>query len=158
MGIIGILFNQQIMKCLGTDALAVYGIIAQITPFAQCLAYGAGQAAQPIISQNLGAGLEPSITALKGLCPDHLDEQTRFAGSCSLLRCPAGISPNEVGLSLADRGHSLSSLNLPPAALASLPLPQECVVTRISSISTLKSAARTIRLSTVGSAAPFCHL
>lgn len=56
MGIIGILFNRQIMKYLGSDALAVYGILAQITPFAQCLAYGAGQAAQPIISQNLGAG------------------------------------------------------------------------------------------------------
>lgn len=56
MGIIGILFNRQIMKYLGTDALAVYGILAQVTPFAQCLAYGAGQAAQPIISQNLGAG------------------------------------------------------------------------------------------------------
>lgn len=56
MGIIGILFNRQIMKHLGADALAVYGILAQITPFAQCLAYGAGQAAQPIISQNLGAG------------------------------------------------------------------------------------------------------
>ena len=27
------------------------------------------------------AGLEPRITALKGLCPDHLDERTRFAGS-----------------------------------------------------------------------------
>ena len=36
------------------------------------------------------AGLEPSITALKGLCPDHLDERTRFAGSClpaSGMRC-----------------------------------------------------------------------
>ena len=56
MGITGILFNRQIMEHLGTDALAVYGILAQVTPFAQCLAYGAGQAAQPIISQNLGAG------------------------------------------------------------------------------------------------------
>ena len=28
------------------------------------------------------AGLEPRVTALKGLCPDHLDERTRFAGSC----------------------------------------------------------------------------
>lgn len=61
MGIIGILFNRQIMKYLGTDALAVYGILAQITPFAQCLAYGAGQAAQPIISQNLGAGQHDRI-------------------------------------------------------------------------------------------------
>jgi len=56
MGIIGVLFNRQIMKYLGSDALAVYGIITQITAFAQCLSYGAGQAAQPIISQNYGAG------------------------------------------------------------------------------------------------------
>lgn len=56
MGIIGVLFNRQIMKYLSSDALAVYGIITQITAFAQCLAYGAGQAAQPIISQNYGAG------------------------------------------------------------------------------------------------------
>ena len=56
MGIIGILFNRQIMTYLGSDALAVYGIITQVTAFAQCLAYGAGQAAQPIVSQNYGAG------------------------------------------------------------------------------------------------------
>ena len=56
MGIIGILFNRQIMTHLGSDALAVYGIITQVTAFAQCLAYGAGQAAQPIVSQNYGAG------------------------------------------------------------------------------------------------------
>ena len=40
------------------------------------------------------AGLEPSITALKGLCPDLLDERTRFAGSClpaSGLRCYKNI-------------------------------------------------------------------
>lgn len=55
MGIICILFNRQIMKYLGADALAVYGIITQITAFVQCLAYGTGQAAQPIISQNFGA-------------------------------------------------------------------------------------------------------
>ena len=28
------------------------------------------------------AGLEPSITALKGLCPNLLDERTLYAGSC----------------------------------------------------------------------------
>lgn len=55
MGIAGILFNRQIMKYLNTDALSVYGIITQVTVFAQCCAYGAGQAAQPIISQALGA-------------------------------------------------------------------------------------------------------
>ena len=56
LGITGILFNRQIMTYFGPDALAVYGIITQISPFAQSLAYGAGQAAQPIISQNFGAG------------------------------------------------------------------------------------------------------
>lgn len=56
LGIIGVLFNRQIMKYLGADALAVYGVITQITAFVQCIAYGTGQAAQPIISQNYGAG------------------------------------------------------------------------------------------------------
>ena len=56
LGIIGILFNRQVMKYLGADALAVYGIIIQVTVLAQCIAYGTGQAAQPIISQNYGAG------------------------------------------------------------------------------------------------------
>ena len=44
------------MKYLGTDALSVYGIIINISTFVQCCAYSAGQAAQPIISINLGAG------------------------------------------------------------------------------------------------------
>ena len=61
MGIVGILFNRQIMKYLGSDALAVYGIIAQTTVFVQCLAYGTGQAAQPIVSQNYGAGRHDRI-------------------------------------------------------------------------------------------------
>ena len=65
------------------------------------------------------AGLEPRITALKGLCPDRLDERTIWGAS----------SPD-----------------------------QATVVTRISSMRTLSSAARTIRLSTVGRAVPFCHL
>ncbi len=56
MGITAILFNRQIMAYLGSDALAVYGVLTQVTPFAQCIAYGTGQAAQPIISQNYGAG------------------------------------------------------------------------------------------------------
>ncbi len=55
VGVICILFNRQIMKHLGTSALAVYGVLACITAFAQCLAYGTGQAAQPLISQNYGA-------------------------------------------------------------------------------------------------------
>jgi len=78
MGVIGVLFNRQIMKYLNSDALAVYGVITQVTVFVQCLAYGAGQAAQPIISQNYGAGQNDRIkqclkyglytSAVMGLC------------------------------------------------------------------------------------------
>lgn len=55
MGILSVLFNRQIMRYLGTDALAVYGVIINISTFVQCCAYGVGQASQPILSQNYGA-------------------------------------------------------------------------------------------------------
>lgn len=56
MGILTVLFNRQILKYLGTDALSVYGVIINISTFAQCCAYSIGQASQPIISINFGAG------------------------------------------------------------------------------------------------------
>lgn len=55
MGIVTILFNRQIMKYLGTDALSIYGVIVNISTFVQCCAYSVGQAAQPILSVNFGA-------------------------------------------------------------------------------------------------------
>ena len=55
MGILTVLFNRQIMRCLGADALAVYGPVIQVSTFVQCCAYSVGQAAQPIISVNYGA-------------------------------------------------------------------------------------------------------
>lgn len=55
MGIIGVLLNRQIMYYFGANELAVYGVITQITAFAQCSAYGIRQASQPIISQSYGA-------------------------------------------------------------------------------------------------------
>lgn len=55
MGILTILFNRQIMKYLGTDALSVYGVIVNVSTFVQCCAYSVGQAAQPIISVHFGA-------------------------------------------------------------------------------------------------------
>lgn len=56
MGILTMLFNRQILKYLGTEALSVYGIIINISTFVQCCAYSIGQASQPIISTNFGAG------------------------------------------------------------------------------------------------------
>ena len=55
MGILTVLFNRQIMKHLGANALAIYGPIIQVSTFVQCCAYSVGQASQPIISTNLGA-------------------------------------------------------------------------------------------------------
>lgn len=55
MGIVTLLFNRQISIYLNNDALSVYGIIINISTFVQCCSYSVGQAAQPIISINLGA-------------------------------------------------------------------------------------------------------
>ena len=56
MGILTVLFNRQILTYLGTEALSVYGIIINVSTFVQCCAYSIGQASQPIISTNYGAG------------------------------------------------------------------------------------------------------
>ena len=56
MGILTVLFNRQIMKYLGANALAIYGLIIQVSTFVQCCSYSVGQASQPIISTNFGAG------------------------------------------------------------------------------------------------------
>lgn len=55
MGVVAMLFNRQIMHYYGTDALAVFGVIVQVSSIVQCSTYGIGQASQPIISQNFGA-------------------------------------------------------------------------------------------------------
>ncbi|MDY5221421.1 MAG: MATE family efflux transporter [Eubacteriales bacterium] len=55
MGILTVLFNRQILRYLGTNALSVYGIIINISTFVQCCAYSIGQASQPILSVNFGA-------------------------------------------------------------------------------------------------------
>ena len=55
MGILTVLFNRQIMKYLGANALAIYGPVIQVSTFVQCCAYSVGQASQPIISTNFGA-------------------------------------------------------------------------------------------------------
>jgi putative MATE family efflux protein len=66
IGILNVLLNRQIIYYLGTNALSVYAIVINITSFVQCCAYSVGQAAQPIISTNLGAGKGDRIkTTLK---------------------------------------------------------------------------------------------
>ena len=61
MGILTVIFNRQILRYLGTDELAVYGVIVTVGTFVQCCGYGVGQASQPILSQNFGAGLSDRV-------------------------------------------------------------------------------------------------
>ena len=60
MGILAILFNNQIVSYnedeKQTATLAVYGVVCNIVALVQSLGYAVGQATQPLISENLGAG------------------------------------------------------------------------------------------------------
>lgn len=64
MGILTMLFNRQVLKYLDTDALSIYGIIINISTFVQCCAYSIGQASQPMISTNFGAGKGERISEI----------------------------------------------------------------------------------------------
>ena len=61
MGIMTVVFNRQIGKFLGNDALSVYGIIINVSTIVTCCSYSIGQAAQPIFSSNFGAGNKDRI-------------------------------------------------------------------------------------------------
>ena len=54
--ILAIMLNNQIMKYSGTNALAVFGVIATVESLFQALFGGVGQAIQPLVSANCGAG------------------------------------------------------------------------------------------------------
>lgn len=56
MGIMTMLYNRRILRLLNNDALSVFGAIASLTTVVQCCSYSIGQAAQPILSANFGAG------------------------------------------------------------------------------------------------------
>jgi len=64
MGILTVLFNRQTMKYLNADALSIYGVIINVSTFVQCCAYSVGQATQPIMSVNFGAGKTARIRKL----------------------------------------------------------------------------------------------
>ena len=90
MGILTILFNRQIMAYLGTNALSVYGVIVNISTFVQCCAYSVGQASQPILSTNFGAGKGQRIrqTLRYALAQQPF---SAFFGQCFALQCPIAL-------------------------------------------------------------------
>lgn len=74
MGVMTVLFNRQIMKYLGPDALAVYGPIINISTIVTCSAYSIGESSQPIISANYGAS-----------CFDRINEALRLGIKTSFI-------------------------------------------------------------------------
>ncbi|MCM1131797.1 MAG: MATE family efflux transporter [Anaeroplasma bactoclasticum] len=60
MGVLVILFNNQIVTYTEgeeeTAILAIYGVICNIVALVQSLGYAVGQASQPLLSENYGAG------------------------------------------------------------------------------------------------------
>lgn len=67
MGFMVILFNNQIVRCLGNNELAVYGVAGNIFTLVQTFSYGIGNAAQPIVAENLGAGKLGRVNETKRL-------------------------------------------------------------------------------------------
>ena len=55
LGVTIAIFNNQIIRLSDAEHLAIYGVISNCIVLFQCLFYGVGQAAQPIISINHGA-------------------------------------------------------------------------------------------------------
>lgn len=64
-GVIVFLFNIQILKYCGTIALSVYSVISNCVILFNSLFTGVGQAIQPIVSTNFGAGQHERIQHLK---------------------------------------------------------------------------------------------
>ena len=120
MGILTVLFNRQIMKYLGANALAIYGPIIQVSTFVQCCAYSVGQAAQPIISTNFGAGksgrIRETLRLALGTTAFFAAFWTALSMACPNLYIRIFMAPTQEILAMASaivRAYALSFLLLP---------------------------------------------
>lgn len=67
MGIVVVLFNNQIVRYLGNNELAVYGVAGNLFTLVQTFSYGIGNAAQPIVAENMGAGNADRVRQTRNL-------------------------------------------------------------------------------------------
>ncbi|MDO5422690.1 MAG: MATE family efflux transporter [Eubacteriales bacterium] len=67
MGIVVVLFNNQIMRYFGSNELAVYGVAGNLFTLVQTFSYGIGNAAQPIVAENMGAGKPDRVRQVRNL-------------------------------------------------------------------------------------------
>jgi len=66
-GIVIFIFNIELLKCVGDNGVAMYGVICNTAIIVTCLCNGINQAAQPILSTNFGAGLHERISNVRSL-------------------------------------------------------------------------------------------
>ncbi len=57
MGLISLVYNSQLGKYGGDNAISVYAVVASIMTFVIMPASGISQGIQPIVGNNYGAGL-----------------------------------------------------------------------------------------------------
>ena len=67
MGIVVVLFNNQIMRYFGGNELAIYGVAGNLFTLIQTFSYGIGNAAQPIVAENMGAGNMERVNQTRNL-------------------------------------------------------------------------------------------
>ncbi len=67
MGVLVVLFNNQIMRYFGSNELAVYGGAGNLFTLVQTFSYGIGNAAQPIVAENMGAGKPERVRQTRNL-------------------------------------------------------------------------------------------
>lgn len=67
MGILVVLFNNQIMHYFGSNELAIYGVAGNLFTLIQTFSYGIGNAAQPIVAENMGAGNPERVRQTRNL-------------------------------------------------------------------------------------------
>lgn len=67
MGIVVVLFNNQIMHYFGGNELAIYGVAGNLFTLIQTFSYGIGNAAQPIVAENMGAGKMERVRQTRNL-------------------------------------------------------------------------------------------
>jgi len=67
MGFLVILFNNQIMRYFGSNELAIYGVAGNLFTLIQPFSYGIGNAAQPIVAENMGAGKPERVRQTRNL-------------------------------------------------------------------------------------------
>lgn len=61
------LFNNQVMRYFGENELAIYGVAGNLFTLIQTFCYGIGNAAQPIVAENMGAGKTDRVRQTRNL-------------------------------------------------------------------------------------------